>query len=262
MVQKAFEKAKTEIKLNSAVKSIEETSSGVKITDAHGSVYEASAVICTIPLAVLQSGAVTFKPELPKDRTTTLERTAVGTLDKLALAYETAWWPDNAAFMLLPESSSSPASASASPSEVLASTSILAVNIAAHPGQKPVLLLLIGPGGAPLHKHSEADIAAAAHDLLSKALASPGSAAPSKPTASSYQCWSTDPYSMGATSAPIVAGRGAVPDDWTVLGESLWNGKLGFAGEHTDRHLRGSVPGAMASGYREADRVSKLLGKA
>lgn len=256
MIEKTLAKAKTDVRLNSVVQSVEETSKGVKVTTTKGETFEAPAVICTVPLALLKKGDVVFKPALPSTRLEQLERTAVGTLDKLALGYDSVWWSDNAAFLLLP--SASPPANPSSPDEILASTSILAVNLAPHPGKKPVLLLLIGPGGAALANHSEASIAEAAHKLLVHSLAP--SSAPSAPKHFVYQSWSTDPYSMGATSSPIVAGRGAVPDDWTSLGESVWEGKLGFAGEHTDRHLRGSVPGAIVSGYREADRVAKMFG--
>lgn len=257
MVIKMLEKAKTDVKLSAVAKSIEETSSGVKVVTANGDTFKAPAVICTVPLALLKKGDVVFKPALPAPRLQQLERTAVGTLDKLALGYDAVWWTNNAAFLLLP--SATPPANPSSPDEILASTSILAVNIATHPGNKPVLLLLIGPGGAELANHSEAAIAQAAHKLLVHSIAP--AAEPALPKHFVYQSWSTDPYSLGATSSPIVKGRGAVPDDWTSLGEAVWDGKLGFAGEHTDRHLRGSVPGAIVSGYREGDRVAKMLGK-
>lgn len=259
MVKLAVDKSKTEVKLNTAVKSVEETSSGIRVTTSSGDIIEGSAAICTVPLALLKKGDVSFSPALPTERVKQLDRTAVGMLDKLALGYESVWWSDNAAFMLLP--SATPPANPLSPADILASTSVLAVNVATGPGNKPVLLLLIGPGGTDLAKHPQDAVADAAHQLVARAIGS-GGQAPSKPTHYVYRSWCTDPFSLGATSSPIVTGRGAVPDDWTALGEPVWSGKLGFAGEHTDRHLRGSVPGAIQSGYREADRVAKMLGKA
>lgn len=43
------------------------------------------------------------------------------------------------------------------------------------------------------------------------------------------------------------------------LGRAEWAGRLGFAGEHTDVHHRGSVNGAVESGIREAGRADGVL---
>jgi monoamine oxidase len=63
--------------------------------------------------------------------------------------------------------------------------------------------------------------------------------------------WSTDAYSEGAYSH-IPPGAG--PDDLDLLGEPI-EGRLLFAGEHTQSARMGFTDGAMTSGIREAKRL-------
>lgn len=49
--------------------------------------------------------------------------------------------------------------------------------------------------------------------------------------------------------------------DFKELGRPVWEGRLGFAGEHTEMEHRGSVAGAVVSGSREAGRIDRYLSK-
>jgi polyamine oxidase len=71
------------------------------------------------------------------------------------------------------------------------------------------------------------------------------------PSAVAVTSWATDPYSAGAyTHIP----PGAAPADLDLLGEPI-DGRLLFAGEHTQSARTGYADGAMASGIREAKRL-------
>lgn len=73
--------------------------------------------------------------------------------------------------------------------------------------------------------------------------------------------WSADPFSLGATTTPSLVGEGRSPLDFVELAKPVWGGRLGFAGEHTEVDHRGSVTGAIVSGYREGERISRLLSR-
>lgn len=124
----------------------------------------------------------------------------------------------------------------------------------------PVLLLYLPPQAAEiLEDVSDSDFTQVAHQYVTSRLQSVSSKTPFEPISGRMVRWKADPFSLGATTSPVALGKNAQPDDLSKLGEPLWDGRLGFAGEGTDRHLRGSVPGAVASGEREADRIVKLL---
>lgn len=185
---------------------------------------------------------------------------SIGLLDKFALLYESVWWPADATnFVFLP--SQSKLESSATPREVLESATIMTANMHALSAAKPpVLLIYLPPVAAELLEHfSDDDLTRPMHDYLTSRI--PSSRASGTPVLGKMVRWKADPFSLGATTSPIALGKDAKPDDLDALGEALWDGRLGFAGEGTDRHLRGSVPGAVASGDREADRIAKLLGK-
>jgi polyamine oxidase len=71
------------------------------------------------------------------------------------------------------------------------------------------------------------------------------------PTAVAVSGWARDPYSRGAyTHIP----PGAEPADVDLLGNPI-NGRLLFAGEHTQSTRVAYADGALSSGIREAKRL-------
>lgn len=72
--------------------------------------------------------------------------------------------------------------------------------------------------------------------------------------------WSLDPYSLGSysyiPSHPDKAdGLPCTPLDFAELAMPVWNGALGFAGEHTHQNRHATVHGAYETGLREGKRV-------
>lgn len=216
----------------------------------------------TAPIAVLQTGRIAFKPELPQDRTKLINRVSVGLLDKFSLLYDKAWWPANAGnFILLPTSPINTFDKSSSVKEVLEATSIMVANMHALSNQKPALLLVYIPpfAAAVLESFTDEQLTSAVHEHVLSRLQHVATGEPTAPIQGKMVRWKEDKYALGATTSPIALGKDAQPEDLDVLGQSLWSGRLGFAGEGTDRHLRGSVVGAVASGEREAERIVKTV---
>lgn len=75
--------------------------------------------------------------------------------------------------------------------------------------------------------------------------------------------WFKDPFSRGSYAYVPVARPGQAiapsPLDFAQFATPVYNGRLGFAGEHTDSSHYASVHGAYLSGLREAGRVETAL---
>jgi monoamine oxidase len=80
---------------NQVVTSIDYSSDKVSIKTKSGSKYEADKVIVTVPLGLLQSGAITFTPTLSSSKTAAINRIGFGLMDKLWLEFEEAFWTDD-----------------------------------------------------------------------------------------------------------------------------------------------------------------------
>ncbi|MCU1442944.1 MAG: oxidoreductase [Cryobacterium sp.] len=72
-----------------------------------------------------------------------------------------------------------------------------------------------------------------------------------QPSAFARTSWGTDPFSRGSFSYQAV---GSTPEQRIALGQPI-DGRIFFAGEHTDELSPGTVNGAMASGRRAASEV-------
>ena len=268
LVDKVVQEAKSkgaEVKLNAEIKQVKRSEDEVTVTDSNGSSYTAKTAIITIPLGVLKTlPADTFSPALPPHRQETIAGTHVGVLEKLLVQYPTAWWPDAekiGSYTFLP-TSTEPLSQSPSLREVFEKSTLITANFAGPslPNPTPLLLTYLSetPATAAL-KHSTEEVGKVFHEFLVSRL-KPDASVP-EPLAVELTTWLTDPLSKGATTTPsIVSEQGErSPLDFKELGRPVWDGKLGFAGEHTEMDHRGSVAGAVVSGYREAERVARLL---
>ncbi|KIR32650.1 amino oxidase [Cryptococcus deuterogattii MMRL2647] len=263
LVTKVLESSKAEVKLNSPVISIKETSSGVEVTTQSGETYSATSVLSTIPLGVLKTLPENFfTPALPAHLRETIAGTHVGVLEKLLVQYPTAWWPNAekvGSYTFLPTGPEP--SASSTLEQVFEGCTLITANFAAPtlPGPTPTLLTYLSETPAKiLLQHPAEKVAEAFHSFLVKRF-SPASPPPA-PSASALTTWLTDPLSRGATTTPSIISTGErSPMDFKELSRPVWGGKLGFAGEHTEMENRGSVAGAALSGLREADRIDKWL---
>lgn len=242
---------------------------GVEVKTRDGSTYTAQTVLSTIPLAVLQTSPPSFSPPLPAPLLSAIQRTKVGVLEKAVLSYPSAWWTEPETygqFLLLPtvkpEEQVDPKSL-----EQLFNQTTLNVSSFARIGQMPHPTLLVYLGadaGSFVSKFPADEVLAALHSYLASRIPSSSTPPSFLPAKSVLTNWATDPFSLGATSAPITLstsddGEQSSPLDFVVLQRSIWDGRLGFAGEHTDLDTRGSAAGAVVSGEREGRRLEGVL---
>ncbi|KAF8316792.1 hypothetical protein DL93DRAFT_2077582 [Clavulina sp. PMI_390] len=238
--------------------------------EAHA--FVTKSCICTIPLGVLKASPPTFTPPMDREFLSAIERTSVGTLEKVILTYDTPspWWPERTShgtYILLPSLEVSPGTPFTSLQNMCSRTTLAVSNmwlIAAQP--HPSLLIYVGAAaGKYLSTLPASEVADALHSYIVSRLVPQATAGQiPRPTKVSVTSWLTDPFSRGATSSPVgllsADGVDASPLDFITLSRSTWGGALGFAGEHTDLDGRGSVVGAVVSGKREAERVATFLG--
>ena len=65
------------------------------VTAEDGTKYNATRVIITVPLGVLQSGNIKFTPVLSQAKTDAINRLGMGLMDKLWLEFPTAFWTND-----------------------------------------------------------------------------------------------------------------------------------------------------------------------
>ena len=221
-----------DVRLGEVVATIEYGSSSCSVTTNRGT-HEADYVVCTLPLGVLQSGAVRFSPELPAEKSAAIARMGMGHLGKVTLEYPTRFWSSGVNWFL----SIKPAA----PWGVGFSTLDVV-----HPGRN---ILTMWQSGSLARRREDLED----DDMVKIALAELRQGAGEKlplPTRAVVTRWGKDPFSRGAYSFPKVGARVA---DVAALSHPVGN-RVFFAGEATSRYF-GTVPGAILSGRREAARV-------
>ncbi len=224
-----------DIRLSEPVRRIAHGEDGVSVTTTGGE-YAASHVIVTVPLGVLQTGAIEFDPPLPERKRGAIDRLDTGNLEKVVLRFEEAFWAEHDAGPTI-------------------------VYFGERPGERPGFLDLSAAAGEPVlvglfGGQSARDLLARERDdrIVAEALAALrdvfGEDVP-EPLASLVTRWHSDPHARGSYSYIPV---GSDPDDMRALAAPVGQ-RLLFAGEATSPTAFGTVHGALWSGVREAERI-------
>ena len=207
--------------------------------------FEAKYVVCSIPLAVLQKGTITFTPQLPQNKLDAITHSKVGILEKAIFTYNDYFWRPNLKatnFTILPTRNND----YTTPKAVFES---VVLNVQSFPNHPSLLIYLSSTAVKNLSKFDRNDILTAAAEVLSNKLGGNNV----KPVEAYLTSWLDEPETNGATST-------STPQSLlNVISEPVQNGILGFAGEHCGDHDHGSVNGAVFSGITEANRLINLL---
>ncbi len=203
------------------------TGRGVRL-ETTGGALEADAAVVTLPLGVLQAGDVRFVPELPAAKLNAVQALGPGDAVKVALRFPRVAWPTEARFL----------------SDLSSSDLARPAMFATDPARPTLVAFVGGRGARALEQVRDAEVVARATDALRGML---GGAVP-EPVGALVTRWGRDPYSRGVWShVPL----GASSADYDALAAPAW-GRLFFAGEATSRAYRGTVHGALLSGWRAA----------
>ncbi|MTE13623.1 FAD-dependent oxidoreductase [Nocardia sp. CT2-14] len=207
---------------------------GVTVTTgAH--TFDGDHVVVTLPLGVLQSGAVEFGPGLPADKTTAIGKLGMGVLDKCYLRFPTKFWPDTDWLTYVP-------------GQDKAGQWGQWINYSRAADQPILLGFNAADFGRTSETWSEADLVASAMVTL-RTIYGPGIPAP---VVHQITRWSTDPFARGSYSFNKL---GSTPDMRDHLAAGI-DDRVHFAGEATDRKSFGTVHGAYSSGLRAAKEIT------
>jgi monoamine oxidase len=225
-----------DLALNAPVSAIEyeaDTGALVRVGDID---YECDFVICTVPLGVLKQQAIEFIPPLPKKMQQNIDRMGMGTVTKLALKFEHAFWDINTQYIgvMTKEKGRWP----------------YFLNYRTFSDQNILLGLSFGDYAFEADAMSDTAMIADAMSVLRGVYGEDIG----NPTAHLATHWAQDPYSYGAYSFSSV---GSTPKDFEALTTPVQD-VLVFAGEHTNFAFHATTHGAYMSGLRAAKTVDGL----
>ncbi|KAI6911907.1 hypothetical protein KC318_g3602 [Hortaea werneckii] len=260
------------------------------VVETGGSTFTADRVVCSLPLGVLQHHSrrhqkantpPVFEPLLPKGKQDALDSLGYGTLDKIFLVYDHAWWSEEPYLSryqkgVVKRSTGEQKDEDARPDSFMGFSSELP-GISIHPENEtspgarllsclnldsltnfPVLSAFVSCSNAT-HIESLSDQEAGA--IVHRALASWLGLEPPLPAAVHVTRWASDPFSRGSYSHMLTGlsdHKHREEFQRPVRGSN--GGELRFAGEHTSSDHFATVHGALLSGWREADGILAELG--
>jgi monoamine oxidase len=199
-------------------------------------VVTAQAVIVTASTAVLTSGKIRFRPNLPGAYASALEKLKLGSYDHVALAFDGNPLGLDANEVVFERGYTS------------TKTAALFANV--H-GTRLSLLTLAGRSGAELADKGENAMTDFALDWISGVFGSRTKKAVLRVHATS---WNKDPWTLGAFSSAPPGAQEARKALSEPLNDVVW-----FAGEAVHQTLWGTIGGAWQNGERVADAVIARL---
>lgn len=226
-----------DVRLGHAVRAINHDARGARVDCAQGA-FEADAVLVSVPLGVLQAGAIQFRQRWSADQREALAGLGMGALEKIVMRFAHAFWPAAAHELGV----------------VDAEQPIDFYNMGVL-GSGPVLVAMTrGAHSRQLQRLD--DRAAAAAPLAALRLAFGKSVR--EPEAILRSHWSSDPLAGGCYSFVRPGGSMELYDALaTALGPRAF-----LAGEATVNDYPGTVHGALLSGQRAAARLLRSLDQA
>lgn len=221
-----------DIKLGQVVTQIERSGEKVVVTSGEQS-YRAGQVIVTLPLGVLKSGAVAFRPELPQVKLDAIEGLGVGVLNKCCLRFSEPFWDTKMDWInYVPEQHGRWAEW---------------VSLAKATGAPILMGFNAADFGREIEGWTDAQIV---QDAMKTLRVMFGEAIP-EPIDWVITRWATDSFALGSYSCNVLGSSPPMRGD---LASSV-DGKLFFAGEATDEQFYQTVHGAYASGLRAANEA-------
>jgi monoamine oxidase len=208
----------------------------VTVATAYRSVFMARACLVTVPLGVLQAGAIAFEPEVPQVLAAA-GRMRMGQVCRFTMVFAKRLWPEQMSFLLAGEQTPG-------------------VWWTGRPAEEKTLTGWVGgPESGKLLGLPVDDLRERAVRSAAMALALPEEELRTQLQGFHSHDWQADENFRGGYSWVPVGGL----DASLAMSEPV-AGVLFFAGEHTDMTgLWGTVHAALASGLRAAEQVLELF---
>ncbi len=224
------------IRFNARVRRIAPHSQGAAVDLDGGETMAAHHVVCTVPLGVLQSGAIEFAEALSRGRQAAIGMLRAGLLNKCCLRFDRVAWPDDADWLQW-----------LGPRDGVWGEF---VSLAQCAGIPALIGFNAGAEAAEVERLDDRATVASAHEAL-KAMFGTGFPAP---LAGQVTRWGQDAHALGSYSYNAV---GTQPKTRKKLAGADWDGALIFAGEASSNRRFGSAHGAILSGRKAARRLLK-----
>lgn len=222
-----------DLRLNEPVLRIDPMRGGVEVTTSLAR-HRGRCAIVTLPLAVLQSGRVTFGEKLAKRRQRAIDRLGTGLLNKCVLRFDRVFWPPEVDWI-----------------DYLGPVENLWAdwtNYLRATGQPVLAAFNAAARAEEVEGWDDRSTTASALEALRAMF---GSSVPD-PVGSQTSRWRKDPFALGAYSFQAV---GSTQSDRVNLFGADWEGRLIFAGEATSRDYPSTVHGALMTGRAAAAMI-------
>ncbi|PWZ44161.1 hypothetical protein Zm00014a_017325 [Zea mays] len=228
-----------DIHLNHRVTKIIQRYNKVIVCVEDGASFVADAAIVTVPLGVLKANIIKFEPELPKEKLSAIADLGVGIENKIALKFDTVFWPDVEVIGRVAPTSN-------------ACGYFLNLNKAT--GNPVLVCMVAGRFAYEIEKLSDEEsvnfVMSQLRNMLPQA---------TDPVQYLVSRWGSDPNSLGSYSCDLVGKPADLYERFCAPVGSLF-----FAGEAACIDHSGSVHGAYSSGIAAAEdcrrRLSAQLG--
>lgn len=211
-----------------------------------GTVVEADAVVCSIPLGVLKHGNVEFDPPLPSWKTGAVERLGFGILNKVILVYESIFWESDRHIFGVLRDAEKQGSLRQNEYGRNRGRFFQWFNVTNTTGLPCLIALMAGDAGFETETSSNDELVAEATSILRTVF---GKEVP-HPVEAVVTHWGSDRFARGSYSS---AAPNMQTDDYDSMARPI--GNLFFAGEHTIGTHPATVHGAYLSGLRAASEV-------
>ncbi len=218
------------VRLGTPVFTIEQTSDGVSVTHDGGAITAADVVVAVPPTL---AGRISYQPGLPAQRDALTQQMPAGSVIKVNVGYETAFWRDdglNGSVIGLDD-----------PFSIVFDNS--------PPDDACGVLVAFAEGDHARHVRSLDEAGRFRH--LTETLAKYFGPKASEPFDIVEQDWSAEPWTRGCYGAHLGAGV------WTRYGSALAEpvGRIHWAGSETAHTWNGYMDGAVRSGHRAAAEI-------
>jgi monoamine oxidase len=221
-----------DVRTGQAVRRVQYNEKRVRLRTAREA-FAADRAVITLPLGVLQAGAVTFTPPLPRRKREAIARLRMGVLNKLALRFPRPFWPTDHDWL---ESMGGRDGAWAE-----------FFNLHRYAAAPVLVAFNAGSQARRLERLADGAVVAEAMGVLR------GMFGVSAPDPDDWRLtrWGSDSFARGSY---CYIPPGASGEDMDALAEPVGE-RLLFAGEATHRAHYGTVQGAYLSGERAAGLI-------
>lgn len=227
--------------LNTKVTNVTYSDSGVTVHNADGSCISAAYAICTFSLGVLQSGVVSFAPELPEWKRTAISKFRMGTYTKLFMQFNETFWPEDTQYFLY----ASPTRRGYYPVwQSLSGDGFL-------PGSHIIFATVVEDESYRVEQQTDEQTKSEMLEVLRQMF--PNASVP-EPLAFHYPRWTKTPWAYGSYSNWPIGTSLEMHQNLRANVHRLW-----FAGEATSAAYYGFLHGAWFEGMEAGTQIAALL---